>query len=325
MNKFFKIIILLGFGVLISSCHKTDPVVEVTIRDYAEQYTTDMSTIETYLKTHKMTVATNYDVTFDKTTIPSQSIWGAGTTHGSNLLERSVISNGVTYIIYYIKLRQGDTTLGIKPCNVDAVLAAYKGRLMDDVNVNAAITGSTPDYGTVFDSSDNPLDYFGLDSVIKGWSEIFPQFNSGTYVSNPNGTFTYNDFGAGVMFVPSGLAYFASTVGTIPAYSPLIFNFKFLKAKRYDHDNDGILDYQEDISGPSGIPDGYVYQVVSGVTNYDDTDSDGYPDYLDYDDDGDNFLTKTEIKDPATGLPYPFASIPPCPDGKKKHLSAICH
>lgn len=331
MNKISKIIILLTFGLLLTSCHKTDPVVPIPLRDYAEQFTTDMTTIETYLKTHKLTVSANYDIAFSTTTIPSESVWGANVTHGANLLEKTVIANGVTYTMYYIKFRQGNTTTGISPCNYDGVFTAYKGRLMDEsVTTNGVTTGGTPiDEGTVFDSSDNPTDYFALENVIRGWSEIFPQFNSGTYTSNPNGdgSFIYNDFGAGVMFVPSGLAYYASSVGSIPSYSPLIFNFKLLKVKRIDHDFDGILDFNEDIGGPLGanIPDGYVYPVVSGVTNYDDTDSDGYPDFIDKDDDGDNILTKTEILDPATGLAFPFASIPTCTSGKKNYLDATCH
>jgi hypothetical protein len=38
--------------------------------------------------------------------------------------------------------------------------------------------------------------------------EIFPEFKTGTYSSNTDGTVSYSDFGADVMFIPSGLAYF---------------------------------------------------------------------------------------------------------------------
>jgi hypothetical protein len=42
-----------------------------------------------------------------------------------------------------------------------------------------------------------------LFSTIKGWSETFPQFKTGTSKANDaDGTITH-DFGAGVMFIPS--------------------------------------------------------------------------------------------------------------------------
>ena len=47
--------------------------------------------------------------------------------------------------------------------------------------------------------------------------------------------------GAGVMFLPSGLAYFNGASGSIPSYSPLIFSFKLYAIKRADQDGDGIL------------------------------------------------------------------------------------
>ena len=71
--------------------------------------------------------------------------------------------------------------------------------------------------------------------------------------------------------------------------------------------------------------------LATGVVNPDDTDGDGIPNFLDVDDDGDGYSTKIEIKNPATGLFYPFADIPSC-DGNttdaarvKKHLDKNCH
>ena len=66
-----------------------------------------------------------------------------------------------------------------------------------------------------------------------------------------------------------------------------------------------------------------LYQLK--LINPDDTDKDGIPDFYDIDDDGDNYTTKFEIKNPLTGLPYPFANIPTCTSGKKNYLDASCH
>jgi hypothetical protein len=76
------------------------------------------------------------------------------------------------------------------------------------------------------------------------------------------------------------------------------------------------------------VPDGYVYSLAKDIINHDDTDSDDIPDFLDVDDDGDFFTTKSEIKNPITGIAYPFADIPTCGgtgNGKKKHLDPSCH
>jgi hypothetical protein len=189
------------------------------------------------------------------------------------LLQRPVVLHSITYNVYYIKFREG---VGDEPCNIDGVYASYKGTLLN---------------GTVFDQTTNPQSLFSLEGVIRGWSEIFPQFASGTYSSNTDGTVSYNDFGAGLMFLPSGLGYFNTAQTTIPAYSPLIFNIKLFEIKRLDQDGDGIPSYLEDLNG-----DRYIYLLDEGVVNPDDTDGDNFPDYLDLDDDGDLILTRTEIR-----------------------------
>ena len=124
------------------------------------------------------------------------------------------------------------------------------------------------------------------------------------------------------MFIPSGLAYYGSSSSTIPAYSPLIFSFKLYEIERADQDGDGIPSYLEDVSP---TVDRYMYVLNEGVVNPDDTAGDEVPDFLDIDDDGDFFTTAGEIKNPLTNLAFPFADIPTCTDGKKKHLSTICH
>jgi FKBP-type peptidyl-prolyl cis-trans isomerase len=299
------------------SCSKSDNTEITPIRDYAVQYTTDIDLIKIFLKTHSITV-TNHagfvddqDVSF--TVVPelsSTSIWGTdAATHNANLLEHTLEKDGITYTIYYLQLRQGLGATSKSPCNLDGVLTAYKGRLMDTDM-------------TVFDSNDYPQTYFSLSGVIRGWSEIFPKFKTGSYTSNPvDGTITYSDFGAGVMFIPSGLGYYSNSLAEIPAYSPLIFNFKLYEVQRVDNDGDGIYSYQEDING-----DGYIRD--NDTTYEDDTDNDGTPDAIDIDDDGDQILTKEERRTTPGGLVfYDFDLIPVCPggNGKKRYLDPSCH
>jgi FKBP-type peptidyl-prolyl cis-trans isomerase FkpA len=306
MNKFKYYFILLLAGISLVSCNKSgdDDVVTVPLRDYAVQYKADNDSIVKYLKTNYIEVTADFDAKITK--IPAggtqTSIWDQ-TTY--TLKTRPVYSNDITYNVYYLILRQGT---GSNPTNTDKIVASYSGNLLN---------------GTVFDSSYgypgtyNLFPYANEKTVIEGWSEIFPQFKAGTSTTDPtSGVVSYSDYGAGVMFLPSGLAYYGdgSTSGTIPAYAPVVFSFKLFDLQRMDNEynissttggrifqGDGVPDYREDING-----DGYLYDFRD-KTKYpnppasliDDTDGDGIADFVDFDDDGDGFTTRFEISKPA--------------------------
>ena len=336
MNKFKYYFIVLVTALSLFSCSKNNTATVEPLRDYSVQFTADNSMIEEYLKTYYFTV-TNHpgfsddqDIVFTK--IPDggsqASVWSyLNRSSFPKLLSRDVNLHGITYKMYYLVLREGT---GEKPTNVDGVLASYRGDYLTEVA--ATTTAAAYLAVTKFEESKYPQSFFNLNNTIVGWSEIFPQFRKGTYAGNADGTVSYSDFGAGVMFIPSGLAYYASGSASIPAYSPLVFSFKLYEVQRLDHDADGIPSYLEDINR-----DGYVYDFrnttsypVTPTTNADDTDADGIPDYLDVDDDGDNYTTKLEIKD-ANGVMIPFATIPDCSGNTtnttrvKKYLDKNCH
>ncbi|WP_163398878.1 FKBP-type peptidyl-prolyl cis-trans isomerase [Flavobacterium fluviatile] len=289
MNKIKYFFILLIAGAALVSCNKDDDddeVVVVPLRDYQEQYEADNDSIEKYLKTHYIEeVTADFDIKITK--IP------AGGTQESifsqtqyPLQTRDVYNDNITYKVYYLVLNEGT---GESPCNFDRINAAYVGNLLD---------------GTVFDTSDNLGRTFDLDAgvnLIDGWKEIFPKLRAGKAEPvNDDGTITYSDFGAGVMFLPSGLAYYSGGSGEIKAYSPLVFSVKLYDIQRLDHDGDGILDINEDING-----DGYVYDFRNKelyanppAELIDDTDGDGLADFIDTDDDGDGYTTLLEITKP---------------------------
>ncbi len=325
MNIFFKTIIGFALALVVVSCTKSEDGPK-PLRDYAEQYTKDIALIETFLQTHYITVIQNpgapndQDVTFAK--IPAggtqTSIWNSPEL----VTNYTVDHNDIVYKLYYLKLREGSGSNSKSPCNVDKILTSYVGQYLR--TTTETVDGQTIESIELkkFEESLNPQTFLTLSSTIKAWGEVFPQFSTGSYVGNPDGTVSYSDFGAGIMFIPSGLAYYASSAGTIPSYSNLIFTFKLYELQRVDNDSDGVYSYQEDLN-----EDGYVRVLEEGVTNIDDTDEDGVPDFLDVDDDGDLFMTKTEIKNPLTGIAYPFSDIPLCAanSNKKVHVSAACH
>jgi hypothetical protein len=284
----------LVLAVAFQSCERDGDSGRTKLRDYAEQYATDIADIELYLKTHAYTVVENpgmpddMDVTF--TQVPEgdpTAIWNS-----PNLMYRMVSKDNIEYKLYFLKLRNGGGAAGDKlpPCNVDGVLAAYRGSYIFHYSDT-----DTPDELRTFEfeSVQFPQSNMALESVIRGWSEVYPQFRPGDFTQVNGQPTVYTDFGAGVMFLPSGLGYYGQSAGSIPAYSPLIFSFKLYEITRYDQDGDGIPSWLEDIDG-----DGYMYALPPGTYNPDDTDGDLAPDYLDLDDDGDNVLTKVELRRP---------------------------
>ena len=322
MNKFKYYFILLITTISLFSCSKDDAAEIQPPREFAVQYATDLTDIEEYLKNYYITVVNHagfpddQDVTFTKIetggTQPSIYSYLNSSTF-PKLLSRDVSLHDITYKLYYLVLREG---AGESPTNTDAVLASYQGDYLSRTTVSEVTTLST----TQFEVVKNPQQFFSLLTTIVGWGETFPQFKTGTYSSNTDGTVTYEDFGAGVMFVPSGLGYYNSGSGSIPSYAPLVFSFKLYEINRLDSDGDGIMNFQEDLDG-----DGYMRVLATGVLNPDDTDGDGIPNFLDTDDDGDGVSTRTEITD-ADGTLIPFADIPSC-DGNttdsariKRHL-----
>jgi hypothetical protein len=274
MNKYFKIVFFIVVGLTIVSCSKSDPIPTVELRAYPVQYAADMDSINKYIDTHYLTVDGDYNVTMTKIPVggTQQSI-RLQQTYPLNFIEVQNDDHDVNYKIYYLKLREGTNQ---STSAVDSVYVSYRGTLLSDEQ---------------FDYSENPI-WFQLQSVVEGWGEIIPLFKTGTYDTSegPN-PITFANFGAGVMFLPSGLGYYNQVASaSIPSYSPLIFSFKLKSQRSRDHDRDGVLSKYE------------ISTTVAGQKPKDyDSDGDKVPNYYDVDDDGDRYMTKNEIHKNANG------------------------
>ncbi|MBF6607328.1 MAG: FKBP-type peptidylprolyl isomerase [Flavobacterium sp.] len=306
MNVIQKLFSLLFLSIVLVGCERDDDIKTAPLRDHQQQYDAEIVEIERYLKTHTITVVENpgfpddQNVTFTPVPLMDPTcIW-----LDSRLITKDVVEpvsgrpyyHDVAYKLYYLKLREGGGALGDKlaPSNVDAVLTSYSGRYLfnyDDPETTDVVENEQRTYE--FESIPFPQSNLSLEGVIKGWSEVFPEFKPGDFTTVEGQPVTYTDFGAGVVFIPSGLGYFGQNLSAIPAYSTLIFNFKIYDITRLDHDGDGIPSWLEDING-----DGYIRALGPDWENPDDTDGDLAPDYLDLDDDGDQVLTRTEIRRP---------------------------
>lgn len=319
MNKFKIYLVVISLGFTLFSCGPEDVPI-VPLRDYAEQYNTDIAMIEDYLQTYYIEKIVDHPGYTDDQDVILSKIPTGNTTlvpiwDSPMLFSKEVELHGITYKVYYLKFRP-DHVDGVAPTRMDQVLSSYDGKYLKYTTTTVNNIASTSLDQISFEKVIYPQSYFGLDGTIRGWSEIFPLFKSGTYEDTPGpDPAIFEDFGAGVMFLPSGLGYYAAGSFQIPAYSPLVFSFKLYSVKRSDQDGDGILSIYEDING-DGIFD-------------DDSDGDGTYDIYDKDDDGDGTLTKDEIKD-ADGKTYAYDAIPDCsgntsdPTRTKRYLDKNC-
>lgn len=309
MNKFKYFFILLIATTALVSCNKNDDdddIVTAPLRDYQEQYEADNDSIVKYLNTHYIVVtessgnAEDMDVMISliedpATQIPIMSYKdNVGTAVYPQLKTKNVDLHGISYELYYLVLREG---VGEAPMNTDGVLASYSGSYLSSVaktTTHAAYIGAT-----FFQQIKYPQSVMDLFGTVIGWGETFPEFKTGNATGKVDGTISYTDFGAGVMFLPSGLGYYNIPQASIPAYSPLVFSFKLYELERLDHDNDGVLDVDEDLNGDRYVRDfSNTTLYPNAPVNPDDTDKDGIPDFRDIDDDGDGYTTFLEITKP---------------------------
>jgi hypothetical protein len=274
--KLFKYFLIITLTlVIIQSCRKDDNgIIEVPPRDRQEQANDDHAALEEYLDTHFYYLNTVNPPSGFTSFMEFDTIAGAnaGQTPLSDLVYiKEVTVDDVIHNLYVLKLNQGG---GVPPKVADSMLTVYKGTLLDN---------------TLFDSGVSPV-WFDLTTVVQGFNVAAIEFSSAAgSTSNPDGTETFSDYGEGAAFMPSGLAYFNSSVNNVPAYSPLIFRFNTLKVNEADHDQDNVPSYLEDVDG-------------NGIVFDDDSDGDGFPDYLDTDDDADGTPTIEEDLEPDSDL-----------------------
>ncbi len=185
--------------------------------------------------------------------------------------------DSVDHTLYFLEARKG---AGEKPTIGDNAILRYEGSLLD---------------GTLFDASSTPIRFY-LPQLIRGFGAAMTKVNSGSeIVDNGDGTVDFGEFGVGIVFIPSGLAYGngRGPSGALPSYANLIFRLEGLAfEKNSDFDGDGIPSFLEDLDG-------------DGNLNNDNTDADleqiFLPNHGDIDDDNDGILTIDEIELDADG------------------------
>ncbi|WP_411767944.1 FKBP-type peptidyl-prolyl cis-trans isomerase [Winogradskyella sp. A3E31] len=282
IKEIFRYISIFGTLLVVAACSSDDDgdFIPAPDNDRGEQQATDIALIETYLSTHYYNsgffeTGTNHTVDdiFITELQDGESVPDGHTLliDSPNLVEAEQLFEETTYTYYYLLLNEGGGSES--PNFTDKVRVAYEGSLLSD--------------SSVFDSAPTPLDFdlvgFGAGGLIKGWQYVLPEFNTALDFTTGSNGVNYNDFGLGVMFIPSGLAYFSTgTISGVPSYSNLVFKFALYQTEENDHDNDGVPSYLEDLDND-----------LDAFT--DDTDGDLFANYIDTDDDGDGVLTINEL------------------------------
>lgn len=250
--KIRSLLLILSIGLIIFACKDDDDEINT---DPVKQAVIDDEDLVEYLQTHYLNEEDGGIYTIDGSQTP--------------LMEQVEVDNieedDISYKLYYLVEENGTT---ISPSRVDSVLTTYTGMRLDS---------------TVFDSRSS-LTWLPLSGVIKGWSYGFMHYKGGEVITNPDESFDYENYGQGILFIPSGLAYGVNGSQSIAPNTPLVFQITLQDVKRVDNDSDLVLSINEDVNGNGDLTD-------------DDTDGDEIPNFADVDDDGDGTLTKYEDLD----------------------------
>ena len=282
LRKIYLLITLIVFSIFLSSCKKDDDSdldVEPP-RDLQEQYIAENDSIIEFMKTHFYNytdfenIGANQNPELIIDTIAGDNANKTPIFDQVKTMEIEVKDendNIVIHKLYYEVLREGSRD---NPTVADSVFVSYKGLLLDN---------------KIFDQRKSPI-WLEAKNVVRGFQEFLPKIKRGSIKINADGTYQFDNFGIAFAIFPSGLGYYNNGTGNIKPYSPLIFQVNLLTLNRTDHDNDTVLTVFEDIDGDRNFDN-------------DDTDDDGFPDYLDPDDDGDEILTKDEYDQDGDGVP----------------------
>lgn len=308
--QFLKSITVLFLGLIVLSCNGDDNnSSEAPKKPYAEQAPIDDLAINKFLDEYNMNVSSDFDVVnFTKITTANNlpSIRSQYTVQS-----KMVKYDDYEHKMYYIKFNDGSDK---QPSAVDSVFVNYKGEYIYTKKEEVLPSTDPKTYveyiaNFKFEDVNQPL-WMNQTSLIKGWTEFVSLLKTGGSSVGSNGGVVFENFGAGVVFMPSALGYYNRGTGSIPQYSPLIFNISLKKMNYSDQDRDGVDSVFEE----------FLYDVSKGmyVAQEKDTDGDGTLDMNDFDDDGDFYLTKNER---ANSLKhYPTRNGDSDNDGKPDYL-----
>ncbi len=353
-SSFNNLFLIFCVGLLSQSCANDDdqefiePEVTTT---RSEQATIDDAILKEFMDLHTYNdldfeqdpSLTDQDLKIVPITDLNESINSSGTPLSEHFhKEEHTLSyedesgNWITQNLYVFPLRRDETDTpskgkGSQVINkVSSVQMTYKEYL---IYVNEGDEGENELYlsQTARDSSAT-IQHNTISDYTIGFNQTTTLFSGGTTYSgasqnceifgtNPTtgSTETNEDFGIGFCIIPSGLAYFDTTIyqnnnidndndgdasdiesEDSQKYANFIYTFSIYDATDQDLDNDGIPSSEEGTNSSPALGMNNINIDTNTYTIDDllpvDTDNDGIYDYLDTDDDNDGVLTRNEIE-----------------------------
>ncbi|UNY97436.1 hypothetical protein MQE36_10065 [Zhouia spongiae] len=307
--KIRKLSVLLILSAIIFSCNKDDDGgTDVELRDPQEVADENDAAIVAFLETHfynyeefaNPPAGFDYKVKID--TIAGENADKTPMMEMTEKLKIKIVEHApdpdeaaVAHKLYTLIVRKGaavEETLTV----ADSALVRYDGKLLN---------------GSRFDSRDVPT-WQSLPNLVRGYYSGAVELKKGSgFTENGDGTITFNnDYGIGLVIMPSGLAYFGSARAAIPAYSPIMFQIDMLGMRlAVDHDGDGIPSSLEDLNENEYLYDDNTdleWELKNGYTRLSAS-----PNFMDPDDDGDGTLTKNEydVRNNETGAFGPDGEV----------------
>lgn len=255
-----KIFTLTALSVLFFACKKDNETATIPLRDYTEVATENDLAIQNYLKTHFYN--------FETQTIEALT-QGSSQTPLLNMVKtrtlKLVTSSGqeVPHKMYYLITREGN---GQQATIADNAFLTYVGRKLNNEVFDQSVTPSTANWLDLLGNrGSNSGSIFGFREAVALLKD-----SASDLTLNEQGFLTpAEDYGKGIFFIPSGVAYFNSSIKG-DTYAPLIFEIGLIKTKRADHDADGIPSIEE-----------IQYNQNDGSIILPDCNFNGTPDYLD--------------------------------------------
>ncbi|MBT8262882.1 MAG: hypothetical protein KJO05_08680 [Bacteroidia bacterium] len=295
MKKHIRILsVAISVLAVLSSCGNDDGPEDnfIPARDRAEEAPLAQAIIEEYLDTHfynyeefaSPSVDFDYQIRFD-TIAGENSDKIPLRQQVTSKMVKDRVKDGLEYKLYYLVVEEGE---GEQPEFPDVATISYDGIFINKEE-------PTLDYTRRFDASTIPV-RFDMTAIVNGLQDVLIEFKGATgIITNPDGSVSFEGYGIGAVFMPSGLGYYVDppVTSSIPTYAQLIFAFQLYENEMGDQDNDGIPSTVEDLNG-------------NKLEEDDDTDNDGLPNYADTDDDNDGRPTSEEIEIDGDGnITYP--------------------
>lgn len=215
------ILALFAIAVLSISCSKDDNLKVEPPRDRGKEAIAAQNEIEEFLSNH----AYNYEdfenpsEDFDYRVVIDSLVAGSGKIPLIEQVDFKMVEDPyepqVEYKLYYLKVAQGE---GAAVADAEVAYITYEAWRLSNNELLERTSSSQP----------QPINLENKSSNV-GLKEALKEFNAADgFIENEDGTVSYEGFGIGAVFSPSGLAFYNNPPLNVPIgyYNQIIYTFQ---------------------------------------------------------------------------------------------------